>query len=240
MVKYLLLWASVVAQSLKNLPAGQETWVGSLGWEDPLEKGMPPTPVFLPGKSHGQRSLAGSIVHGVTKSQTRLRDEHFHFTRLPGIKTTPLGEHMPFFWHLLAFMPYIIKELPCWKPGSAPEDPPKMCATLHQTLRSTALHQPETGPFHFTGLPDQARVSYRWGVCEQHRVLYGRADFFMVWGLNHGTERKNALLSICGISLGSRNLDTEEIWSEVTPSGIEVGRINYPWLWSSQIAQRQV
>ena len=68
MMKYLLLWASVVAQSLKNLPAGQETWVGSLGWEDPLEKGMPPTPVFLPGKSHGQRSLAGSIVHGVTES----------------------------------------------------------------------------------------------------------------------------------------------------------------------------
>ena len=33
----------------------------------------------------------------------------------------------------------------------------------------------------------------------------------MVWGLNHGRERKNALLSICGISPGSRNLDTEEI-----------------------------
>jgi len=37
----------------------QETWVKSLGWEDPLEKEMEPTPVFLPGKSHGQRSLAG-------------------------------------------------------------------------------------------------------------------------------------------------------------------------------------
>ena len=32
-------WASLVAQLLKNLPAMQETWVGSLGWEDPLEKG---------------------------------------------------------------------------------------------------------------------------------------------------------------------------------------------------------
>ena len=31
----------------------------SLGWEDPLEKEMAPTPVFLPGKSHGQRSLVG-------------------------------------------------------------------------------------------------------------------------------------------------------------------------------------
>ena len=32
-------WASLVAQLVKNPPAMQETWVGSLGWEDPLEKG---------------------------------------------------------------------------------------------------------------------------------------------------------------------------------------------------------
>ena len=32
-------WASLVAQLVKNLPAMQETWVPSLGWEDPLEKG---------------------------------------------------------------------------------------------------------------------------------------------------------------------------------------------------------
>ena len=32
-------WASLVVQSVKNLPAMQETWVQSLGWEDPLEKG---------------------------------------------------------------------------------------------------------------------------------------------------------------------------------------------------------
>ena len=31
-------WASLVAQLVKNLPAIQETWVQSLGWEDPLEK----------------------------------------------------------------------------------------------------------------------------------------------------------------------------------------------------------
>ena len=38
-----LIWtpgASLVAQSVKNLPAAQETWVQSLGWEDPLEKEM--------------------------------------------------------------------------------------------------------------------------------------------------------------------------------------------------------
>ena len=33
------MWASLVAQMVKNLPAMQETWVRSLGWEDPLEKG---------------------------------------------------------------------------------------------------------------------------------------------------------------------------------------------------------
>ena len=42
---------------VKNLPAVWETQVRSLGWKDPLEKGM--TPVFLPGESHRQRSLVG-------------------------------------------------------------------------------------------------------------------------------------------------------------------------------------
>ena len=41
---------------VKNLPPVQETWVRSLGQEDPLEKEMV---IFLPGEFHGQRSLAG-------------------------------------------------------------------------------------------------------------------------------------------------------------------------------------
>ena len=36
----LIHWASFVAQLVNNLPARQETWVQSLGWEDPLEEGM--------------------------------------------------------------------------------------------------------------------------------------------------------------------------------------------------------
>ena len=35
-----MTWASLVAQVVKNLPAMQETWVRSLDWENPLEKGM--------------------------------------------------------------------------------------------------------------------------------------------------------------------------------------------------------
>ena len=33
-------WASLVAQMVKNLPATRETWVQSMGWEDPLEEGI--------------------------------------------------------------------------------------------------------------------------------------------------------------------------------------------------------
>ena len=43
----------------KECVAMQETQVRSLSREDPLEKGMQPTPVFWPGESHGQRSRVG-------------------------------------------------------------------------------------------------------------------------------------------------------------------------------------
>ena len=51
-------WASLVAQLVKNPPARWETWVPSLGWEDPLEKERLPTPVFLgfPCGSAGKES----------------------------------------------------------------------------------------------------------------------------------------------------------------------------------------
>ena len=50
---------SLVVQMVTNLPAVGETWVQSLGWEDPLEKGTIPTPVSRSEKFHGQKSLAG-------------------------------------------------------------------------------------------------------------------------------------------------------------------------------------
>ena len=61
--KAVLSLASQVVQWLKKicLPVQemQETWVWLLDQEDPLEEEMTPTPVFLPGKFYGQRSLAG-------------------------------------------------------------------------------------------------------------------------------------------------------------------------------------
>ena len=59
-----------MAQRVKHLPAMQETWVRSLCQEDPLEKEMAPTPVFLPGESQGQKSLVGCHLWGRTESDT--------------------------------------------------------------------------------------------------------------------------------------------------------------------------
>ena len=56
-------WASLVAQLVKNPPTMRETWVWSLGWENPLEKGIP-TPVFWPAEFYGLY-----IVHGVAKNR---------------------------------------------------------------------------------------------------------------------------------------------------------------------------
>ena len=65
--------ASLVAQLEKNLPAMQAIQVRFLGWEDPLEKEMATTTVFLPGESHGHWSLAGYSAWG-HKSHTLLSD----------------------------------------------------------------------------------------------------------------------------------------------------------------------
>ena len=58
---FLYSWASLVAQLVKNLPTMWETWVQSLGWEDPLEKGMAT-------HSSGLDNFMDCIIHGVAKS----------------------------------------------------------------------------------------------------------------------------------------------------------------------------
>ena len=63
----------MVAQTVKNLPAIQETQFRSLGQEDPLEKGWQLTPVFRPGEFQGQRSLAGYDPWGRKESDVTER-----------------------------------------------------------------------------------------------------------------------------------------------------------------------
>ena len=63
-----MVWQSLV-QTVKNLPAMQETrlpWVGKIPWRREWQ----PTPVFLPGESHGQRSLVGYSPWGCKESDT--------------------------------------------------------------------------------------------------------------------------------------------------------------------------
>ena len=61
-----------MAQMVKCLPTMQETWVLSLGQEDPQEKEM----ALLPGKSHGRRSLVGCSPWGRKESDMT---ERLHF-----------------------------------------------------------------------------------------------------------------------------------------------------------------
>ena len=57
-----------MVQTVNNLPAMKETWVQSLGWEDPLEKGMTTHAGVLAWKSHGERSLVGYSPWGHKQS----------------------------------------------------------------------------------------------------------------------------------------------------------------------------
>ena len=60
-------WGSLVAQLVKNPPAMWETWVPSLGWEDPLEKGKATHSIFWPGEFHGLYSPWGHKESDMTE-----------------------------------------------------------------------------------------------------------------------------------------------------------------------------
>ena len=75
-------WASLMAQLVKNPPTMWETWVQSVGWEDPLPKRREREREREKGEGRRERvrqysgleSSMDCIVHGVTKSQTQLSD----------------------------------------------------------------------------------------------------------------------------------------------------------------------
>ena len=67
------------AQKVKNLPAMWETRVWSLGQEYPLEEGLATHSIFLPGESHGERSLVGYSPRGWGESgMTKRLSTHAH------------------------------------------------------------------------------------------------------------------------------------------------------------------
>ena len=67
-------WSSLVAQMVKNPRAIRDTWVRSLGWEDPLEEGMATHSSILAWIIPMDRGAWWATVHGVTKSQIQLSD----------------------------------------------------------------------------------------------------------------------------------------------------------------------
>ena len=71
-------WASLLAQTVKNPPIMQETWVWSPGWEDPQEKGMATHSSILGWRSPWTEEL-GRLQSMGSQSQTQLNDFRFHF-----------------------------------------------------------------------------------------------------------------------------------------------------------------
>ena len=61
-------WASLMAQRVKNPPGVRETWVRSLGWEDPLEEGMATHSSILAWRIPMDRGAWRATVHGMQSS----------------------------------------------------------------------------------------------------------------------------------------------------------------------------
>ena len=87
-----------MAQTVKKLPALWETWVRSLGGEDPLEKWVA---VFFPEEFHGQRSLASYRPWGCKESDTTEQLTHTHthvsYRKLPFVEIINYQNHTTLF-----------------------------------------------------------------------------------------------------------------------------------------------
>ena len=78
-IRYGLFWDSLVAQTVKPLPAIRETWAWSLCQEDALKKEMATQSTTLAQKIPLMEEPGGATVHEEAKSRTRLSNFTFHF-----------------------------------------------------------------------------------------------------------------------------------------------------------------
>ena len=92
---------SLIAQLVKNLGSGVNPWVGKIPWRRKWQ----PTPVFVPGESHGQRSLVGYSPRGRKESDTTERlHSHFHSYHYHLLHESSLNST----WHLTT--QYVVSE----------------------------------------------------------------------------------------------------------------------------------
>ena len=83
-------WATLGAQLVNNPPAMQESWVQSLGWEEP---GSPGEGKGYPLQYSGLEHSMDSVDHGVSESQTQL--SNFHFTFHFSLRTVIMSSQFP-------------------------------------------------------------------------------------------------------------------------------------------------
>ena len=146
--------ASLVAQTIKNLLTMQETWVRSLGWEDPLEKGMATHSSVLAWRIPWTEEPGGLQSVG-SQSRTRLRDSRLRkacnspcmlfcvpcgsLRASPdihlGVNTSCCGQYFFFFpfWHRE------VKSHSCWEAGLGLE----ARASVSWSLCTSRTPQPE-------------------------------------------------------------------------------------------------
>ena len=139
-------------QAEKNLPAVQETRVLSLGQEDPCRKKWQPTPVFLPGESHGQRRLAGYSPWGHTESLDTTEKGKLNLIGKLNSNSIPLPGK-----------PFSITVIQVYAPTINAEEAEveQFYEDLQNLLRTNT---PKRCPFHYWGLECQSRKSRNtWG-----------------------------------------------------------------------------
>ena len=90
-------WASLMVQMVKNPPVVWETWVQSLGQEDPLEEGMATHYSILAWQIPMDREAWWATVHGVTRSWAWLSNSTYCFC---------LNKILVYFWHKNKKIPY--------------------------------------------------------------------------------------------------------------------------------------
>ena len=116
MVNYTHAWASLVAQPVKNLPAVQETWVQSLGWEDPLEEEMATTVHGIPESDVTER-VTFTFIHKPVPGTSPRQDGPSAAVPSEGKRVSALSLfNVPDLPNMLQLIDEHISCSPCWSP----------------------------------------------------------------------------------------------------------------------------